>query len=199
MQVAVYCRVSTSDQTCESQRRDLLRYCEQRQWEVAEVFEDSGISGSIHDRPALNEMMKQARQGRFAVVVVWKFDRFARSTQHLLEALQEFQQLGVQFVSYSEGIDTSTSLGMLIYTFLAGLSQFEKSLIRERCASGQARAKAQGIHCGRPRTGLDIGRALELQKAGLGVRRIGKQLGVSYATVFRCLKDVSKALEAKTV
>ena len=111
MRISIYCRVSTGEQTTENQRRDLLRFCESRQWEVVKTFEDVGISGAKHDRPALVELMEFVRKGGCQAVLVWRFDRFARSTSHLLEALHEFQSLGVDFISYSEGVDTSTAAG----------------------------------------------------------------------------------------
>lgn len=198
MKVALYVRVSTADQTTDNQKRELLRYCEHRKWTVYKVYEDSGISGAIKNRPALDELMRDSRKGRFQTVLVWKFDRFARSTTHLLQALQEFQSLELNFVSFSEGIDTSTSMGKLIYTFLAGISEFERSLIAERVRSGIARAKAEGIHCGRPRKHFDVSKAVELRNSGHSLRSIAKQLDVGYATVFRQLSTVSKPLQKAT-
>jgi len=164
---AIYARVSTTDQTTKNQVRQLTSYCENRGLKVMEVFEDTGISGSQDSRPGLDALMKQARQGKYDAVVVWKFDRFARSTAHLLQALTEFQSLGVDFISFSEGIDTSSPRGKLIYTFLAGIAEFERSLIRERVKAGIERAQEAGIHCGRPRKGFDIARAVKLSQAGL--------------------------------
>ncbi len=194
---AIYTRVSTADQTVENQKRDLLCYCQGRELEVVAVFEDTGVSGAKVSRAQLDEMMKQARQRRFDTVLVWKFDRFARSTSRLLAALQEFRDLGIDFISYSEGIDTSTSVGKMVFTFLGAIAEFERSLIQERTRSGLQRAKEAGIVCGRPRKGFDIGEALKLHGEGWGVRRIGKKLGVSYGTVHRALKAVTKVCGAK--
>ena len=97
--VALYCRVSTKDQTTENQKRDLIRYCEQRELTIVEIFEDHGISGTKQNRPALDDMMAKAKQGLFDVVLVWKFDRFARSTKHLISALQEFQEGEYLFIT----------------------------------------------------------------------------------------------------
>jgi len=189
---ALYVRVSTKDQECKTQVRQLTSCCRTRRWEVAQVFEDVGISGSQDSRPGLDDLMKKARQGEFDAVVVQRFDRFARSTQHLLQALQEFQSLGIDFISFSEGVDTSTPMGKLIYTFLAGIAEFERSLIRERVKAGIERAQEAGVHCGRPRVGFDVARAIKLSQEGLGVRRIAKQLGVSKSTIDRALRGVSK-------
>ena len=136
MKVAVYCRVSTDDQTVENQKRDLLRYCQSREWDVVQVFEDTGISGAQRDRPALDDLMKQARQRRFDVVLVARFCRFARSTEHLLAALNEFRSLGVDFVSLNEGIDTSTPMGKMIFVLLSAIYEFEREVIRSRVRSG---------------------------------------------------------------
>lgn len=193
MRVAVYCRVSTNEQTTRNQKRDLLRYCESRKWDVAQVFEDSGVSGSVNVRPALDTLMKQARQHRFDGVLVWRFDRFARSTQHLLAALQEFQSLGIEFISFTEGIDTSTPMGKLIYTFIAGIAEFERSLIQERVRAGLARAKAEGIHCGRPRITVDVAKVRQLREQGVSIRDIAKAVGVGSGTVCRALAGVPKA------
>jgi len=193
MKVAIYCRVSTSGQTTENQKRDLTRYCDSRDWPVAQVFEDVGVSGAKDRRPALDDLMRQAKQKKFNTVVVWKFDRFARSTQHLLQALTEFQALGVDFVSCSEGVDTSTPAGRMVFTFLGAVAEFERSLIKERVKAGIERAQAAGVHCGRPRAAFDVGRAIKMKQEGLGVRRIAKQLGVSKSTIDRALRDVSKA------
>jgi len=190
---AIYARVSTTDQTTKNQTRQLKSYCENRGWKVVKIFEDRGVSGSQASRPGLDALMEQVRQGRYQAVVVWKFDRFARSTQHLLQALTEFQALGVDFVSCSEGVDTSTPAGRMVFTFLGAVAEFERSLIRERVKAGIERAQEAGVHCGRPRAAFDVGRAIKMKQEGLGVRRIAKQLGVSKSTIDRALRDVSKA------
>ena len=190
--VAIYARVSTTEQTTQNQIRQLTSYCENRGWKVVQVHEDTGISGSQDSRPGLDALMKQARQGKYDAVMVWRFDRFARSTAHLLEGLTEFQSLGVDFISFSEGVDTSTPMGKLIYTFLAGIAEFERSLIRERVKAGIERAQEAGIHCGRPRKGFDVAKAIRLSQDGLGVRRIAKQLKISKSVIHRALQGVPK-------
>jgi len=193
MRIALYCRVSTSGQTTENQKRDLTRYCDSRDWPVAQVFEDVGVSGAKDSRPALDDLMRQAKQKKFNTVVVWKFDRFARSTQHLLQALQEFQALGIDFVSYSEGIDTSTPMGKMIFTFLAAIAEFERSLIKERVKAGIERAKAQGVHCGRPRVGFDVNKALRLKREGMSWSQLAKRMKVSVSTLRRTLTPLLKS------
>ena len=189
---AVYCRVSTSDQTTENQKRDLTRYCESRDWVTAHVYEDVGISGAQDQRPALDELMLQARKQKFDVVLVWKFDRFARSVQHLLQALQEFQGLGIDFVSYSEGVDTSTAMGRMVFTFLGAIAEFERSLLRERVKAGMDRAKAEGVHCGRPRVGFDVNEALRLKQEGLSWSQLAKRTKVSVSSLRRTLTPLLK-------
>jgi DNA invertase Pin-like site-specific DNA recombinase len=112
LRVALYARVSTLNhgQDPEMQLRELLEYAAARRWTVAGEYVNRGISGSVESRPELNRLMADARKRRFDCVAVWRFDRFARSTRHLLTALDEFRSLGIQFVSYSEAIDTTTPL-----------------------------------------------------------------------------------------
>lgn len=188
--VAIYCRVSTTDQTVENQKHDLTRYCEARAMKVVGVFEDIGVSGAQSSRPAVDALMNAARRREFDVVLVWRFDRFARSTQHLLQALQEFRELGIDFVSNSEGIDTSTSVGKMVFTFLSAIAEFERDIIRERVRAGIARAKAEGKHCGRPRKGIDLARAVELRRQGLGYKQIAKALGIPRSTLHSYLRNL---------
>ena len=105
---AIYTRVSTTEQSTEPQLLDLRRYADQRNWDVYQIYGDKGISGTRDSRPALDALMDDARKRRFDVVLVWRFDRFARSTKHLVMALEEFKNLGIDFVSYQENIDTSS-------------------------------------------------------------------------------------------
>ena len=124
--VAIYARVSTSDQSTEVQLLDLRRYVADRRWQVFEEYCDDGISGSKDSRPALNKLMDDARKRRFDVVLVWRFDRFARSTKHLILALEEFRNLGIDFISYQENIDTSSPLGGAIFTIISAVAQLER-------------------------------------------------------------------------
>ena len=190
--VAIYLRVSTSSQTCENQRRELDAYCERQGWVIAKVYEDSGFSGSKSDRPALKDMLADATKGKFAVLVTWKIDRLARSTSDLLNILLTLKNHGVDFCSTTQAIDTTTSYGKMVMTFLGAIAEFERDTIIERVKAGIERAKANGVKLGRPRIGFDIGKALELKKQGLGVRRIANELGMNYGTVYRYLKSVKQ-------
>jgi len=142
--VALYARVSTTEQSTDSQLLDLRRYVRERGWDIFREFVDEGISGTKDSRPALNELMNDAKKRRFGVVLVWRFDRFARSTKHLILALEEFKNLGIDFVSYQENIDTSSPLGSAIFTIISAVAQLERDIIAERVKAGLRRAKENG-------------------------------------------------------
>jgi len=189
----MYLRVSTTSQTVENQRIELDKYCERQGWTVAKVYEDSGYSGSKSDRPALNEMMKDAAKGKFDVVVVWKIDRLARSTTDLLNILMTLKNGGVDFVSTTQAIDTTNSMGRMIMTFLGAIAEFERDTIIERVKCGLARAKADGIQLGRPRRGFDVNKALEMKRGGYSWSQIAKELKVSSATIRRMVTPMLQA------
>jgi len=186
--IAVYARVSTTDQSTESQLLDLRRYVRERGWELFKEYTDNGISGTKDSRPALDHMMSDARKRRFDVVLVWRFDRFARSTQHLILALSEFKNLGIDFVSFQENIDTSSPLGSAIFTIISAVSQLERDIIAERVRMGLRRAKEEGKQLGRPRASIDLEKLNRLHSEGLSHRAIAAELGTSHATVGRMLR-----------
>jgi len=189
---AFYCRVSTSDQSTESQLLDLRHYTRERGWELFKEYTDNGISGTTDSRPALNQLMNDARKRRFDIVLVWRFDRFARSTRHLINALEEFKNLGIDFVSYQENIDTSSPLGSAIFTIISAVAQLERDIIAERVKAGLRRAKENGKQLGRPNgTALDIEAASRLRSEGMGLRQIAERLGSSKTTVGRVLACAS--------
>jgi len=131
------------------QLRELREYCARRGWRITGEFVDKGISGAKDRRPELDRMMADAHRRRFDAVVVWKFDRFARSVSHLLRALEAFQALGISFVSLSESIDTSTPAGKMMFTVLGAVAELERSLIGERVKAGLRYARARGVRLGR--------------------------------------------------
>ncbi len=135
--VALYARVSTTEQSTDSQLLDLRRYVRERGWDIFKEYVDEGISGTKDSRPALNELMNDAKKRRFDVVLVWRFDRFARSTRHLINALEEFKNLGIDFVSFQENIDTSSPLGSAIFTIISAVAQLERDIIAERVRSSR--------------------------------------------------------------
>ncbi len=189
--IAVYARVSTSDQSTESQLLDLRRYVRERGWKIFREYVDEGISGTTDSRPALNELMNEARKRRFDAVLVWRFDRFARSTKHLILALEEFKNLGIDFVSYQENIDTSSPLGSAIFTIISAVAQLERDIIAERVKAGLRRARENGKKLGRPRgTTLDVEMIHGLRSEGLSLLQIAKALNTSKSSVERLLKAV---------
>ncbi len=151
--VALYARVSTKNngQDTETQLLALREYAKARKLTVFAEYVDVGISGCKYSRPALNQLMADARKRRFDAVLVARFDRFARSTRHLVLALEEFNALSVDFISLSESVDTSTPMGKMVYTVIAAVAELERSLIRERVVMGLQRAKAQWKKLGRTR------------------------------------------------
>jgi len=186
MRAAIYARVSTNNgQDPEVQIRELREYCQRRGWEIAGEYVDTGISGAKESRPELNRLMADAQRCRFDAIVVWKFDRFARSVSHLLRALETFQALGIEFVSLTEGVDTSTPAGKMVFTVLGAVAELERSLIRERVRAGLRNAKAKGKHVGRPKLALDGSQIARLRAQGLSWLTIGKRLGVGEGTVWR--------------
>ena len=189
MRVAIYARVSTKDQSCEMQLADLRAYCAARGLAPASEYVDSGVSGSKELRPELNLLMNHVRKRQIDLVLVWRFDRFARSTKHLLAALDEFRAAGVGFVSYQENMDTSSPLGQAIFTIVAAVAQLERDLIRERVNAGVRSARAAGKVLGRPRRVVDRDRISALQAEGNSLRKIAKQLGIGYGTVRERLRE----------
>jgi DNA invertase Pin-like site-specific DNA recombinase len=150
MKTALYARVSTTQgQSPKMQLRELHDYCKRRGWKISGEYVDEGVSGAKASRPKLDRMMADAHKRRFDAVVVWKFDRFARSVSHLLRALETFNSLGIAFVSLSESIDTSTPAGKMVFTVLGAVAELERSLIGERVKAGLRNAKANGTRLGR--------------------------------------------------
>ena len=187
MNVATYYRVSTTDQSVDLQRDAVTTLCVRHSdWTVAE-YVDTGVSGTKDSRPALNKLMADCRRGKIDRVIVWRFDRFARSVSHLLRALEEFRSLNVDFVSLTEAIDTSTAMGRMVFTILGAVAELERSLIVERVRAGQRAAKARGKHIGRRSTITDeiTSRIASLRKGGASERSIASQLGLSNGTVHR--------------
>jgi DNA invertase Pin-like site-specific DNA recombinase len=183
MRIAIYARVSTKDQSCELQVRDLRAYCAARGFDLVREYVDVGQSGAKDSRPELNKLMDDARKRQFDAIVVWRFDRFARSTKHLLTALEEFRSLGIQFISYQENIDTASALGQALFTIVSAVAQLERDLIRERVTAGIRNARASGKKLGRPKTSVDRKEILKLKAQGLSLRQIAVKLGVGYGTV----------------
>ena len=172
MRVGIYARVSTKDQSCELQLRDLRAYCAARGFTIFREYVDQGVSGSKSSRPELDKLMGDARKRKIEAVICWRFDRFARSCKHLLLALEEFRELGVGFVRYMENIDTTSALGRAIFTIVAAVAEVEKNLIVERVQAGINHARAKGKRLGHPSRYVDPDRIRELQASGLSLRQV---------------------------
>ena len=183
---AFYARVSTLNQNCDCQLEDLRRYASQRFVTIRE-YVDVGVSGAQRHRPQLDALMADARKRRFDVVLVWKFDRFARSVKHLVDSLEEFRALGIDFISYTEGVDTTTPAGQLLFNIMGAVAQFERDLIAERVRAGIAHARARGKRIGRPRAEIDVAKVVDRRTAGQSLRGIAKALGVPVSRVRRAL------------
>src|SRR3989442_5720814 len=193
MKVAIYARVSTTNgQDPELQLRELREYCPRRGWEVAGEYVDVGISGAREQRQQLNRLIADAHRRRFDAVVVWKFDRFARSVSHVLRALETFRSLGIEFVSLSEQVDTSTPTGKMVFTVLGAVAELERSLIAERVRAGLRNARAKGKTLGRPRVAVDAARIASLRASGASWQTITRQLGISAGTAKRAFYSLSK-------
>lgn len=189
---ALYARVSTTKhgQDVALQVEALRATATQRGWAIVGEYTDTGESGARRDRPELVKVMQLARSRAIDVVAVWRFDRFARSTAHLLEALDEFGRLGVDFVSLREQIDTSTPMGKAMFTITAAVAELERDLIRERVQAGVDRAKAAGKHCGRPERALDLSGAERLLADGVGLRQAARMVNLPESTLRRRLAIV---------
>jgi DNA invertase Pin-like site-specific DNA recombinase len=189
--VAIYARVSTVNhgQDVSMQTRELRQFAEARGGNVAGEYIDAGVSGAKDSRPELNRLMADAHKRRFDVVCVWRFDRFARSVSHLLRALETFKALGIDFVSYSEQMDTSTPAGKMVFTVLDAVAELERSLIVERVRAGLRNARAKGKQLGRPRVGVDAARIGRLRAQGRSIREIADELGYSRSLVHKTLTN----------
>ena len=193
MRVALYARVSTlNGQHPEMQLAELREYASRRGWEVAGEYVDEGVSGARERRPALDRLWVDCRKRRVDAVVVYRYDRFARSLRQLVNALEEFRAMGIEFVSLHEGVDTSTPNGRLVFGIFASIAEFERELIRSRVRSGLAAAKSKGKRLGRPRTAVDAKQVATLRAAGASWKVISEQLGIGVGTACRALQAPSK-------
>lgn len=189
MKVAIYARTSTGEQDIGLQLETLKEYCKGRGFEIYNIYQDEGISGSKDKRPGLDKLMQDAKRRKFNIVLVWKFDRFARSTRHLIESLEIFNSLGIDFISYTEGIDTSIPIGKMVFTIIGAIAEFERDLIRERVRAGVARAREKGKKLGRPKVEYDYEKLVSLRKKGLSFFEIGRECGISKSKVWQLLRS----------
>jgi DNA invertase Pin-like site-specific DNA recombinase len=190
--VAIYARVSTFEkgQDPETQLLQLREYAQRRGFEVTGEYVDYA-SGKTEQREQYKAMLDLVRKRQIEVVLVWRYDRFARSTQALINALNEFKSLGVDFISYQENIDTTTPQGELIFSIMASLAQFESALISDRVKAGMARAKAQGKRISRPKLNVNLRHKIkELYDNKTSIKKISKQLDISYGSAWNYVQEL---------
>jgi len=183
------------EQNTDAQRERLEQLITQHDWELGKVYSDRA-SGAKESRPGLDALMNDARECKFDVVVVWRFDRFARSVRQLVMALDEFRSLGIGFISVSEHLDTSTPMGKAMFAIIGAMAELERDIVRERIAAGMAHAAKHGTKSGRPpgrpRKVFDRWRVAELRAAGWSWTRIAGELGAKASTVRRVARELSE-------
>ncbi|HWF61525.1 MAG TPA: recombinase family protein [Nitrospira sp.] len=185
MHVALYARVSTDGQDPELQLSALRAHAANRGWTIMGEFIDQGYSGAKERRPALDRLMKAAWAGTVQAVLVWRFDRFARSVKHLMKALEEFRSLHVNFISLQEQFDAATPIGQAMFIIIGAMAQLERDIIRERVKAGLAVAKARGKRLGRPVVRVNQHELTALKSSGLSLHEMARQLRCSRSTVRR--------------
>jgi DNA invertase Pin-like site-specific DNA recombinase len=189
MRVALYARVSTlNGQNPEVQLAELREYSTRRGWTVAGEYVDEGVSGAKESRPALNRLMADVHRRRFAVLLVWKIDRFGRSLRHLVNALADLDAAGVAFVSVHDNIDLSTPSGRLMFQIIGSMAEFERALTQERVRAGLRLARSKGKKLGRPRAGVNPELVFAMRQQGDSWRVISGRLGVGVGTAVRALQ-----------
>jgi len=191
---AIYTRVSTQDQHPEMQQKELVQYVKRRGWRIYKEYSDKGVSGTKEHRPALDALLEDCRRKKFDFIIVWKFDRFARSLRQLLHALELFRALGVGFVSCTEAIDTSLPHGEMLFQIIGAIAQWERSLIVERVRAGLQHARSQGKRLGRPPlrvlTPKDVAELRkERKRTHAPFRTLATKYGISVFTAYKlCAK-----------
>jgi DNA invertase Pin-like site-specific DNA recombinase len=187
--VGLYARVSTPDQDPGMQTDALRGEAERRGWTVHDIYVDHGVSGAKDRRKELDRLMGDVRDGKVTAVMVWRFDRFARSVRHLLGALDEFRERDVMFVSIMENIDTGTPLGAALFVILAAISQLERDIIRERVQAGVTRARKHRKTWGRQQrwTEADALRAIELRSQGRSWREVSMAVHLPVRSIRRAV------------
>ena len=188
MKAAIYVRVSTSDQHVESQLYDLRELAAKRGFEVTKEYQDCGVSGRRARRPGLDSLIADAGQKKFGVVLVAAFDRVARSVKHFLQVMDEFDALGITFISRRENVDTSGPMGRLFLTLIGSIAELESDLIRERVLAGMRRAKLDGVRIGRAPMNLDRAAVVRDRLTGMTLTAVAKKWGISRSFVCKLVK-----------
>jgi DNA invertase Pin-like site-specific DNA recombinase len=198
MRVALYARVSTlNGQHTDVQTRELHEYAQRRGWKIVAQYIDEGISGSRERRPELDRLWADCRKRKVDAVLVYRYDRFARSLRQLVNALEEFRALGIEFVSLHEGVDTSTPNGRLVFGIFASIAEFERELARSRVISGLAAARAKGKRLGRPRITVDAVQIARLRASGASWQQIAHRMGIGVGTAVRAFQSIPKTREIR--
>jgi len=193
---ALYMRVSTLDQHPETQLHDLRQMAEQRGYRIVDEYVDR-ISGAKARRPGLDALLRDARRGRFEVVLVWACDRIARSVKHFLEVLDELNRLNIEFISFREQIDTGGPLGRAIVVIIGAIAELERNLIIERVRAGMRRARLEGRHIGRRPLELDREAIFRDRQHGHSLGQLAKSYRVSRATIHRVLHEHAPTVQGK--
>jgi DNA invertase Pin-like site-specific DNA recombinase len=186
MRTAIYARVSTSDQSCEMQLRELRDYTARRGWQVVEEYVDTGWSGAKASRPELDRLLRDARVRRFDIVLVWKLDRWGRSVPDCIHSIQELVSLGVRFLAVTQNLDTDEKnpMARFLLHILAAFGELEREMIRERVLTGLRNAKAKGKALGRPKRVFQRDEATRLRSEGKSWREIAQVLDLPLSTVY---------------
>jgi DNA invertase Pin-like site-specific DNA recombinase len=195
--VAIYTRVSTIDQHPETQLCDLREMAKQRGYEIVQEYTDK-ISGAKQKRPGLDQLLADAGRHKFDLVLVWAFDRMARSVWHFLEILDELNHLNVEFVSFRENIDTGGPLGRAMIVIVGAIAELEKNLIVERVRAGMRRARLEGRQIGRSPLKIDRQQVVHDRRSGMSLTAVAKKYRVSRATVCRLVKEMSGGSQEST-
>lgn len=184
--IAIYARVSTDKQNVSMQIRELKQYAKKRQWKLFKEYIDSGYSGKTNKRPQFQKMLEDAQKRKFDVLLVWKLDRLSRSMKDLVSTLDRMGELGIDFVSYQNNMDTTTSTGKLIFHVLGAVAEFEREIISERIKAGLRNAKSKGKKLGRPSVQkFLLDKAKKMRQEGMTYQSIGQKLGVHYSTIIK--------------
>ena len=187
--VVGYVRVSRADQNLQLQEDELREFASRRGWRLATIYADHGVSGSKDRRPELDRMLADGRKRKFDILLVWRTDRLFRSLSHMVRTLDELHAAGIAFSSVSEPFDTTLPSGRLLLHLVAAMAEFERALTIERTKAGLAAAARRGKKLGRPRTQVDMIRAMQLRSEGLSDRGIAKAMGIARSTLQRALKE----------
>jgi DNA invertase Pin-like site-specific DNA recombinase len=191
---ALYCRVSTEDQHPETQLYDLREMAKQRGYEIVSEYTDV-ISGAKAKRPGLDQLMADAHRHRFDVVLVAAFDRMARSVRHFLEVLDDLNNLGIEFISLRENIDTSGPLGRAMVVIVGAIAELERNLIVERVKAGMRRARLEGRQIGRTPLDIDREQVVRDRRTGMSLTCVAKKHRISRASVCRLMKETGQQVE----